>query len=288
MVAENPQDASSSASGLFNSALEAFVRGELDEAVTRLRSGFFENLYIAPSLIGEAFHPQEIWYPTPSAEPDAATEYASRYGRPWRDAADALGFLRKVWHDPVVRRELKSFINLSKAILQAPGPSAQAEYIQERRWFVDERRIRGTQTEILGRLERVTFRRPIGRPRVDSLHLAATDPARTVEFFRSLLEVDPVRTSRRARGYAEFDLPGARLVIHGHDRLAAGDPYRLGPRPHSLGWGLVLLLRVREFDRYLGNAVRAGIDVLDRDLETRGERFFLVRDPSGYLIEIAE
>ena len=277
-----------SAGELFNAALESFVKGEIDSAVTSLRAGFFENLYVAPTLLGEEFHPQEIWYLNHEAEPEAAADYVARYGRRWREAADSVLFLAEVWRDPIVRGELKAFINLSKAILQAPDPTARKSYLDEREWFIDQRRLRGTQTEIIGRLQRGPFRNPIERPRFDSVHLASHDPAETVAFYRDLFHLEAVRTSRRARGYAEFELPGVRLVIHGHDRLAPDDPYRLGPPPASLGWGAVFLLRVSEFDRYYGNAEKASIEIIDSQLDVPGERFFLVKDPSGYLIEIAE
>ncbi len=273
---------------LFNSALESFLKGETEIAVTCLRVAFFENLYIAPSLIDEEFHPQDIWHASADAEPQTASQYVARYGQLWRESGDSLVFLAEIWRDSIVRGELESYISLSKAILQAPDESARSEYLDERLWFIDERRIRGTQGEIISRLQRGVLRRPVARPRVDSVHLASRDPAATAVFFRDLLQVDPVRTSRRAHGYAEFELPGARLVIHGHDRLAPGDPYGLGPPPASLGWGAIFVLHVTEFDRYHENAERARIAILDHDLETRGERFFLVKDPSGYLIEISE
>ena len=207
--------------------------------MTCLRAGFFENLYIAPTLIGEDFYPQPIWYRSAGSEPQAAADYVTRYGRLWREMDDSLLFLREIWNDPLVRRELQSFLNLSKAILQAPDDGVRGEYVGETEWFTDLRRIQSTQTEILGRLQANSFSRPLERPGVAAICLAARDPARTVEFFRRLLNVEPVRTSRRARGYAEFELPAAgaagqqavRIAIHGHDRQAAGDPYRLGPPP---------------------------------------------------------
>jgi catechol 2,3-dioxygenase-like lactoylglutathione lyase family enzyme len=277
-----------SVADVFNAALDSYSKGDLDTAIAGLRVGFFANLYVAPALLGDPVHPYEIWHPDPDAEPPAADDYASRYGQLWRDVEGALALLSDVWRDPVVRRELRSYVNLAKAILQAPDGAARTRYLNERGAFLDPRRIRGTQNEILGRLHRGGFPRPVRRPRLDSIHLAARDPAKTAAFYRDLFDFEPVRTSRRARGYVEFDLPGVRLAIHGHDRLAPGDPYRLGPPPASLGWGAVFVLRVEEFDRYYDNAERAGIDILDSDLLRRGERFFLVKDPSGYLIEIAE
>ena len=273
---------------LFNAALEAFQRGDIERAVASLRAAFFENLYIAPTLIGEEFWPQEIWYRVPSAEPAAAADYVTRYGILWRDTDDSLLFLREIWNDPLVRRELQSFLSLSKSILSAADEAVRADAIRETGWFVDSRRIRSTQSEILTRLRGNFFHRPLGRPRLASICLASKDPSATVQFLRDLLSIEPVRTSRRARGLAEFELPDLRIVVHGQDRVGRGDPYGLGTPPETLGWGAVFVLRVLEFDRYYDNARSAGLEVLDAELATEGERFFLVKDPSGYLLEISE
>ena len=64
---ENPGD-------LFNSALDSFSVGKLEKAVVCLRAAFFENLYIAPHLIGEEFYQQEIWHCGNEAGPEAAVE----------------------------------------------------------------------------------------------------------------------------------------------------------------------------------------------------------------------
>jgi catechol 2,3-dioxygenase-like lactoylglutathione lyase family enzyme len=172
--------------------------------------------------------------------------------------------------------------------LQAHDDSQRADYLREREAFVDFRRIRHTQSEILGRLEAKSVERPLERPRFALIMLAARDPAATVEFYRQLFQVEPVKTSRLAGGYAEFELPGVRLGIHGHDRVAAGDPYRLGPPPESLGWGAIFIIRLTQFDRYYERATASDIEIVDSDLSSMGHRFFLVKDPSGYLLELTE
>jgi predicted enzyme related to lactoylglutathione lyase len=273
---------------LFNAALECFRRGEIHDAVAWLRAGFYENLYVAPALLGEELAPQPIWHSGAGAEPRAAQEYVSRYGHVWREEGGALSFLREIWNDPVVRQELRRYTNLAKAILQTRDEYHHADLLRERDSFTDLRRIRSTQSEILARLESIDLDRPLARPRFALILLAARDPTSTVEFYRRLFQVEPVRTSRLVGGYAEFELPGVRLGIHGHNALGHGDPYRLGPPPASLGWGAIFVIRVGELERYYSNAVASGIDVLDGDLETKGKRFFLVKDPSGYLLEVTE
>ncbi len=137
--------------------------------------------------------------------------------------------------------------------------------------------------------------------------LAAKDPARSLDFYRQLLDVEPAGAHQVAGGYVEFEFEGVRLAIHGHDQVGRGDPYGLGPPPESLGWGALFIFQVGNIDRYYENVVAAGIEIVDshmarRDLEAtetvsrafRPEpgredyRYFVVRDPSGYLLELTE
>lgn len=276
------------AAELFQSALDALSQADLEGAVAHLRAGFFENLYLAPVLLGEPWEFQSIWYPAADAHPRAATEYAERYGGLWRDREGALDLLHDVWSDTLVRSEVRSFINLSKAILQTQSESQRIDLLRERERFVSLRRIARTQREIIARLRAAEHRPAAVRPRVALLLLASHDPSASVEFWRRLFRIEPSRSSPTAGGYAEFDLPGVRLAIHGHDRLAEGDPYGLGPPPASLGWGAILVLHVSDLDRYRQHAIDAGIDIVDEALDDPGKRFFLVKDPSGYLVEITE
>jgi catechol 2,3-dioxygenase-like lactoylglutathione lyase family enzyme len=272
----------------FNAALDAYRRGELEEAVLFLRGGFFENLYVAPLLTGEECHPQQIQYAGADGEPRAAEEYVRRYRRLWESEGGALHFLREVWNDPLVRAELRKFISLSKSLLNTESDFQVARLVDERKLFVSAERLRRTQSEILSRLSRRDLQLPAKRPRLGLVLLAARDPAASVDFYRILLDVEPGKTSRAARGYAEFAFEGVHFAIHGHDRVAATDPYRLGPPPAAFGWGAVFVFVVADFDRYYGNASSAKLEIIDSDLSSRGHRFFVVKDPSGYLVEITE
>src|SRR5262245_58261914 len=122
---------------LFNQALESFTRGELAQAVARLRAGFFENLSIAPLLLREESQPPEIWHPGPQAAPRAAAEYAGRYRRLWDETPNGLAFLRSVWNDPLVRSELKNYVNLCKSLLSARPGRQQVDLLKERDRFLN-------------------------------------------------------------------------------------------------------------------------------------------------------
>ena len=273
---------------LYNASLEHFTRGNLDEAVSFLRAGFFENLYIPPTLLGEPFERQPIWYASVDAEPVGAEQYAKRYGALWEQRGGALRFLKDVWSDSLVRSEIRNFINLSKAALQNREEGRRLDLLRERDRFTDMRRIRRTQSEIIARLRVDEYDAPLGRPRLGLVMLASRDPIASVDFYRQLFETEPVKSSRLAGGFAEFELPGVHLAIHGYDRLGRGDPYGLGQPPQSFGWGAIFIICVRELDRYLNNALRAGFPIVDRELQVPGQRFFVIKDPSGYLIEVTE
>jgi len=282
------RDAYPSAPELFNQALESFTRGEIPQAVARLRAGFFENLYLAAVLLKEEFQPLSIWNSGPQAEPKAAAEYAARYRRLWDESPHALDFLRTVWSDPLVRSELKAYINLCKSLLNARAGRQQLDLLKERDRFLNPERIKRTQMEILQRVEKADYRTPAERPHLPLVMLASNDPLEAVRFYRTLFGIEPVNVSEVAGGYAEFEFQGVHLAIHGSSASAMGDPYRLGPPPRALGWGAIFVFRVAEFDRYYENAMSGGIEVVDSDLAHRGHRFFVVKDPSGYVLEITE
>ncbi|MGQ9592351.1 MAG: VOC family protein [Planctomycetota bacterium] len=272
----------------FNAALEAGRRGELADAVLLLRGAFFENLYIAPLLLGEECHSQRIWHPSAEAGLRAAEEYAERYGRLWKSDGAAMALLREVWGDSLVRSELQSFINVSRNILDARSEKQRSDLLKERELLKNPERLRRTQPGILARLERLELSAPLVPPRLALVMVASRDPSVTVEFYRKLLGIEPRTTSGLARGFAEFEVGEVRVAVHGLDQAASGDPYRLGAAPQCLGWGAIFVFSVRDFERYYRNAAAAGLEILDSDLSSAGRRSFVVKDPSGYLIEITE
>ncbi len=252
-----------------------------------MRAGFFANLYIAPLLLGEEFHPQNIWYSGADGEPLAAREYITRYGRLWKARPEALVFLREIWNDPIVRVELRGFINLSRNLLNSREAEVE-DRLRERDLFLNPARLERTQSEILARLAKARLVLPAVRPRLSLVMLASRDPSVSARFYENLLGVEPVLTSRTAGGYVEFEFDGVHFAIHGHDRAASSDPFFLGPPPSSLGWGAIFVFRVSDFGRYYENATALAAEIVDSDLSTKGHRRFVVKDPSGYLIEVTE
>ena len=279
---------------LFTAATVAFEQGDLASATAHLRQGFFENLYIAPLLQGEDFYPQDIWYASADAQPRAAKEYCERYGKLWRENPALVEFLCEVWNDPLVRAELTNFINLCKNLQMVRDDKVRASLFLERENFLNPERIKRTQAELLDRLGRARLELPVIRPRLALVMLAARDPAVSLEFYRNLLGVEPAATHPGSGGYAEFEFEGVQLAIHGRDNVGSGDPYGLGAPPASYGWGALFVFQVADAGLYLRNAVAASINVVDTNVAKSGAApageapFFVVRDPSGYLIEITE
>ncbi len=273
---------------LFREGLKAFNQGELSKAVAYFRAGFFENLYVAPILLREEYQVQSIWYPGSLAEPKSAEDFVSRFKVDWQESEGAIQFLRHLWNDPLVRTELRGYINLCKSIGNAREDRQRADLLKERLRFISLDRIKRTQYEILQRIQLAELRTPVAPPFLGLVMLSSIDPAKTVEFFRKLFEIEPVKVSKVAGGYAEFQLQGIHIGIHGYNQHGQGDPYRLGPPPESLGWGAFFVIQITKFDRYYDNASRNGFEIIDCDLRKRGSRFFVVKDPSGYIFELTE
>ncbi len=272
---------------LYNRAVESFRKGKLADAIAFLRSGFFENLYVTPLLLHEEVEAHQIWHAGAHAGVDAAREYVSRYRGLWDDCPRGLAFVRSVWNDPLVRNEVKSYTSLCKALMQASARQRE-DLLRERERFASPGRIIRTQAEILRRVSQNDLDMPARRPFLGLVMLSSYDPAASAEFYRKLFGIEPVRTRNVAGGYVEFELEGIHLAIHGYNQHGQGDPYGLGPPPRSLGWGAFFVIRVLEFDRYYQRAVESGIEIIDSDLQETGQRFFVVKDPSGYVFEVTE
>ena len=172
--------------------------------------------------------------------------------------------------------------------------------------FVNPERVKRTQVEILDRLARIDLLLPSGRPRLGLVLLASKDPASSLTFYRQLMGAEPLDANQIAGGYVEFEFAGVHLAIHGHDQLGRGDPYRLGAPPESFGWGALFVFQVGNIEHYFQNARDAGIEIVDTQMAPvdrleedatskilpgvagAERRYFVVRDPSGYLIELTE
>lgn len=123
--------------------------------------------------------------------------------------------------------------------------------------------------------------------RLHFILVLSEDPAASTEFYRRLFGCAPRVESWEGRGYVEFRFGATTLAIRGVDQalLAAHD---LSPTPASVGWGVFFVFSIDNFDQVYGRARAAGFKILDGEFSDRGRRYFAVKDPSGYVIEICE
>jgi len=188
---------------LFDRGLALFARGQVEESVAVLRRAFFGNVFVAPMLLGSPLEDFDMSFAAPSATPEAARRYCSGRREAWQEVPHALRYLRCLWEDPLVRREVQSYINFCKSYSRSDLRSERvlARLAAEREKFANERRIRSTQKEILERIRRFRFDIPPPRPRVECVTLQAPDTEEAKSFFERLLGLtaEPDREEGRWR-----------------------------------------------------------------------------------------
>jgi len=115
--------------------------------------------------------------------------------------------------------------------------------------------------------------------------LIVSDVARSVQFYRNLLEQSPASENAR---HARFDLGPASLAIH--EDLTADEisTWRVDPMPERRGWGVYLTLQLDDLEGAYRRLTSAGGEVVTPPASTSwGTEMFLAKDPDGYLLEIS-
>ena len=116
--------------------------------------------------------------------------------------------------------------------------------------------------------------------------LLVSDLARSVQFYRQLLERVPVSEDAR---HARFELGKVSLTIH--EDLAPGEvlAWTVDPVPERRGWGVYLTFPTDDLERAHEKLAGIGAKILTTPRRTPwGTRMFLVKDPDGYLLELSE
>jgi len=262
---------------LFDRGLEHFARGEVDEAIATLREGFFENVHMAPALLRIPFHPQDLWYPGPSASPDAARAYSDRERPRWQQVPSAVRFLRSLWNDPLVRREIESYINFCKSFQRTLTPRVRRDLAAERLKFTNPERIRRTQNEIVARIRELRFDLPPPPPRVMALEIPCADPAEASQFIRLLLGVQPGDGASPER---------ARFILRGLE-------IEFVRRPGAAAIPLRVALRVDDIEFYARRAQDLDLDAEGsapggQSEDGSGVRRLIVHAPFGLRLELIE
>ncbi len=118
---------------LFNWGLALYAAGRPEEAAGKLRRGIFQNLYIAPLLLGRDIHPYPFRHWTETAEPSYAVGYLHWYGELWEAEPGALAFLERLWTDPELRADIRQYIRLSRELDATEAKARRAQLINARR-----------------------------------------------------------------------------------------------------------------------------------------------------------
>jgi tetratricopeptide (TPR) repeat protein len=138
--------------------LALYEAGRHREAVAKWRGACFQNIYIAPLLLGEPLPEDPIWHFTNLAWPDYAEDYLDLYEPLWEQAPRALGCLRRLWGDPEMGADRERWLELgrrletlSKRERDGGEREAQAEWkrLIEERCAIEER---APSRELLGRV----------------------------------------------------------------------------------------------------------------------------------------
>lgn len=126
-----------------------------------------------------------------------------------------------------------------------------------------------------------------GTMRLHFILMISPDPTASTGFYRKVFGCTPRVESAEGRGYVEFRFGATTLAIRGIDPDLIAS-HGLEPNPSSLGWGAFFVFSVDNFDQVLGRVRAAGFPILDGEFEQKGRRYFALKDPAGYVLEISE
>jgi catechol 2,3-dioxygenase-like lactoylglutathione lyase family enzyme len=116
--------------------------------------------------------------------------------------------------------------------------------------------------------------------------LLVSDLARSVHFYRQLLERAPASADAR---HARFELGQVLLTLH--EDLAPAEllAWKVDAVPERRGWGVYLTFPTDDLEQAHKKLVEIGAKILTTPRGTPwGTRMFLVKDPDGYLLELSE
>jgi tetratricopeptide (TPR) repeat protein len=101
--------------------LALYESGDRQGAVAKWRRACFENIYIAPLLLGEPSPPDDIRLFTNLMWPDYAQEYIGLYGELWKRSPQGLACLRRLWDDPQMQADVAQWLEIGKQLKELSG-----------------------------------------------------------------------------------------------------------------------------------------------------------------------
>jgi len=180
--------------------------------------------------------------------------------------AHALRYLRYLWNDPLVRREIRSYANFCKSFSRAPVDQSKvtAELMAERAKFTNERRITSTQKEIVNRIRTFRLDVPPVPPRLSTVTLIAPKAEAIADFVRRVLGVSIAHHASSASWSATFEGLTVRLVS------GEGSPA-----------GVELAVEVDDFDYYVQRVEEEALVPVSAQTESPRNRFMVLSGPGG-------
>jgi hypothetical protein len=211
-----------------------------------------------------------IAVPGPNGAVASAREYVRTARSRWQAVPHALRYLRCVWDDPLVRREIRNYGNLCKSFTRAQGGTRRAEFTAEREKFTSRRRIQSMEKEILERVRQFSFDLPPPVPHASAVTVASRVADALSAALARVLGFAP--TVRKSDGARIFAFQGLEL------RIVAGQE-----ESHA---GTEIALRVEDFEYYAVKLEDEEITPLAAETGLRRERFFVLGLPGGLRLRL--
>lgn len=129
--------------------LALYATGRPEQALLRWHAAFFQNVYLAPLLLNEPLPPTDLWLNTNLKWPDYAEDYLDLYGVLWEQAPDARQVLRRLWHDPDVKNDVKRWLEITRTMnrrvealrSRAPGVEVEWKQLVEEQLAIEKRAL---------------------------------------------------------------------------------------------------------------------------------------------------
>ncbi|MEM6782458.1 MAG: tetratricopeptide repeat protein, partial [Bacteroidota bacterium] len=118
----------------FNWGLTLWLVGEHEAALRRWYAAFFDNVYLAPLLLGLPQPPTDLWFGINYAWPSYADDYPDEYGRVWDRDPSALAALRSLWGDAAVQEAVQRWVEIGQEMQQVSEASRAAGQRPGERW----------------------------------------------------------------------------------------------------------------------------------------------------------
>lgn len=121
--------------------LALWATGRAADAARVWNRAVFDNLYLAPALLGLPAPTTRLWHGTNLAEPDVARDHVREYGALWDRYPDARLGLGRLWADPDVSARVATSVELGRTMHRLSAAHRRGASFDADRWraLVQER-----------------------------------------------------------------------------------------------------------------------------------------------------